>query len=136
MPTARVAAVFDGSWRGKIRWRRVSTGSSTTPSPAGSRAYLALDTTTIPSAGTEYTTLIDLAVLRAIPKTVRPIERQLPYESRKLWKDVTRNLTEKKYSEATKEKVQIEQKQRDAAAERKRKSIECVQFFFLVFLGS
>ena len=132
MPTARVVAVFDGSWRGKIRWRRAG---STAPSPAGSRACLELDTTTIPSAGTEYTTLIDLAVLRAIPKTVRPIERQLPSESRKLWKDVTRNLTEKKYGEATKEKVQIEQKQRDAAAERKRKNVECVEFFFLALYG-
>jgi hypothetical protein len=133
VPTARVVAVFDGSWRGKIRWRKVS---SSAPSPAASRSYLVFDTATIPSAGAEYTTLIDLAVLRAIPKTVRPIERQLPYESRKLWKDVTRNLTEKKYSEATKEKVQIEQRQRDVAAERKRKSIECVEFFLLLaFLG-
>ena len=108
------------------------SSSSAAPSPAASRSYLMFDAPTIPSAGAEYTTLIDLAVLRAIPKTVRPIERQLPHESRKLWKDVTRNLTEKKYSEATKEKVQIEQRQRDVAAERKRKSIECVDFFFFL----
>lgn len=136
VPTARVVAVFDGSWRGKVRWRKVGTGWSTASSPAGSRAHLALDTAsavfpnTIPSAQKEYATLIDLAVLKSIPKTVRPIERQLPYESRKLWKDVTRNLTERKYSEATREKVQIEQKQRDMAAERKRKGVECVEFIW------
>jgi hypothetical protein len=58
------AARLDGGrW---VRGRR--------PSPAASRSYLVFDAT-IPSAGAEYTTLIDLAVLRAIPKTVQPIER-------------------------------------------------------------
>ena len=151
VPTARIVAVFDGSWRGKIRWRRVGTGSftdalsSTASSPSGSRTHLALYTgprhdpsadtlpSTIPSARMEYTTLIDLAVLRAIPKVVRPVERQLPYESRKLWYDVTRNLVEKTYSDATREKVQIEQRQRDLAAERKRKGVEYVEFLFSFF---
>ncbi|KAK2465606.1 hypothetical protein APHAL10511_002498 [Amanita phalloides] len=153
VPTSRIVAVFDGSWRGKIRWRRVGMGSfpdslsSTASSPAGSHVHLPLNTTseldvssgtygllpgTVPSASaeTEYSVLVDLAVLRTIPKTVRPLERQQPYESRKLWDGVTRNLVEKKYSEATKEKMLIEQKQRDSAAERRRKAVEFIPKHF------
>ncbi|KAF8341886.1 hypothetical protein F5887DRAFT_975443 [Amanita rubescens] len=134
VPTARIVAVFDGSWRGKIRWRRVGMGSfpdalsSTASSPVGSRAHITLNSgsrhdlsvdalpSVIPSARMEYSTLIDLAALRAIPKV-------LPYESRKLWCDVTRNLVEKTYGDATKEK-------RDLAAERKRKGVEFTPQYF------
>ncbi|KIL62262.1 hypothetical protein M378DRAFT_81443 [Amanita muscaria Koide BX008] len=140
VPTPRVVAVFDGSWRGKIRWSRVGTGSypdmlsSTASSPSGSHVHLphSNSSTTLPTTFTaaEYATLIDLSVLKSIPKTVRPLERQLPYESRKLWDSVTRNLLEKNYSDATREKVQIEQRQRDLAAERKRKGIEFVPKYF------
>jgi Oxysterol-binding protein. len=37
---------------------------------------------------------------------------------------VTSRLLKKEYGEATKEKVRIEQKQRDEAGERKRKGVE------------
>lgn len=79
----------------------------------------------------EYTTLIDLAELQVLPKYVRSIEKQIPFESRKLWESVTDNLVRKEYSEATRAKVAIEQRQRDDAAERKKKGIESVLFFFL-----
>lgn len=72
----------------------------------------------------EYSALIDLSTLLVVPKEVRPLEKQLPRESRKLWENVTSNLLKKEYSEATREKVAIEQRQRDEAAERKRKGIE------------
>jgi len=72
----------------------------------------------------EYTTLIDLSTLHIIPKSVRPLERQLPFESRKLWESVTDKLLKKEFSEATRAKIAIEQKQRDDAAERKKKGIE------------
>lgn len=72
----------------------------------------------------EYSPLIDLSTLLVVPKEVRPLEKQLPRESRKLWENVTSNLLKKEYSEATREKVAIEQRQRDEAAERKRKGIE------------
>jgi hypothetical protein len=144
VPASRIVAVFDGSWRDQIRWKRVGTGSypdlssSTASSPAPSQIHLPHSTSsaTLPSplpsssATEEYTTLIDLSVLKPIPKTVRPLERQLPCESRKLWEGVTLNLQEKKYSDATREKVQIEQKQRDMAAERKRKGTEFIPKYF------
>ncbi|KAF8621236.1 hypothetical protein AX15_007949 [Amanita polypyramis BW_CC] len=156
VPTSRVVAVFDGTWRGKIRWRRVGSGSypdpisSTASSPSPSHTHLppphdnassqlgifSTSSTTLPStmislsAGAEYTTLIDLSTLKTIPKIVRPLERQLSYESRKLWDNVTRNLLEKKYGDATKEKMQIEQKQRELAAERRHKGIEFIPKYF------
>jgi hypothetical protein len=68
--------------------------------------------------------LIDLSSLEVIPKTVRPLERQLPNESRRLWEGVTSRLLRKEFGDATKEKVRIEQRQRDDAAERKRKGLE------------
>jgi oxysterol-binding protein-related protein 9/10/11 len=72
----------------------------------------------------EYATLLDLSMLKVIPKAVRPIDKQLPNESRKLWQDVTTRLIKKEYGEATKYKLAIEQRQRDEAAERKRQVIE------------
>ncbi len=138
VPTSRVVAVFDGSWRGHIRWRRVGGGSypnalsSSASSPAPSHEHL--PTPEVPShaasradvahSDSEHMALIDLSKLHPIPKDVRPLEKQLPHESRKLWESVTSNLLNKEFSEATKEKVAIEQKQRDVAAERKRKGVE------------
>ncbi len=72
----------------------------------------------------EYMSLIDLSTLQVVPKSVRALEKQLPYESRKLWEKVTDKLIKKEFSDATKEKVVIEQRQRDIAAERKRSGVE------------
>ena len=59
-----------------------------------------------------------------MPKSVRPLSGQHPNESRKLWEHVTSNLLKKEFSEATRVKLAIEQKQRDIAAERKKKGVE------------
>lgn len=74
----------------------------------------------------EWTTLIDLGPLHSVPKMVRPISKQLPTESRRLWDSVTSRLLRKEFGEATRAKHIIEQRQRDEAAERKRRGIECV----------
>ena len=73
---------------------------------------------------TEEKHLIDLSQLQSVPKVVRPLEKQLHNESRKLWENVTSKLLSKEYSEATKHKQAIEQKQRDEAADRKRKGVQ------------
>ena len=78
------------------------------------------------SADDPWLPLLDVSTLSIVPKIVRPLDIQHPRESRKLWEKVTDNLVKKEYSEATKEKVQIEQRQRDEAAERKRNGLECV----------
>lgn len=130
VPTARVVAVFDGCWRNHIRWRRTaasppapSTSLSTTSSPTLSFSAPSL-------SETEYATLVDLSTLFVVPKKVRPLERQLPNESRKLWDAVTTRLLAKEYGEATKAKLAIEQKQRDEAGERKRKGAQFIPQYF------
>ncbi|KAF9486277.1 hypothetical protein BDN70DRAFT_794567 [Pholiota conissans] len=120
VPKDRVVAVFDGTWRGHMRWKRVGTGIR-------EASYSKAD---FGASDGEWMTLIDLSVLGVMPKTVRPLEKQHPRESRKLWETVTDNLTKKEFSEATKEKVNIEQRQREEAAERKRKGIEFVPRYF------
>lgn len=143
VPVQRVVAVFDGSWRGHIRWRRVGSypnviSSASLPLPSYdclSTPYISphgASRTDLPHSDTEYATLVDLTTLQVIPKIVRPLEKQLPNESRKLWRNVTENLVNKEYSEATKEKHAIEQRQRDEAAERKRKGVEWVLVYPLV----
>ncbi|KAJ3565237.1 hypothetical protein NP233_g7764 [Leucocoprinus birnbaumii] len=144
VPSDRVVAVFDGSWRGHIRWRRVGGGSypnafsSSASSPSPSHEHLptpdipphSASRADISRPDTKYSTLINLSTLQVIPKEVRPLEKQMANESRKLWQNVTSNLMKKEYSEATKEKIAIEQRQRDAAAERKRKGVEFIPKYF------
>ena len=128
VPVDRVVAYFDGSWKGRIRYRLAngSTLASETNSPAQSAANSRSDLTM--GAEEEWATLIDVATLHPVPKTVRALESQSPTESRKLWDPVTSRLLKKEYSEATKFKQAIEQKQRDDAAERTNKGVECVCF--------
>ncbi|KAJ7253764.1 hypothetical protein B0H12DRAFT_1116519 [Mycena haematopus] len=90
VPQNRVVAVFEGSWRNRIRWRRVGDDA-------------------------EWATLLDLAALDVVPKSVRPLEKQIPYESRRLWES---------------EKVIIEQRQRDMAADRKKKGMQFTPRYF------
>ncbi|KAG5645511.1 hypothetical protein DXG03_005921 [Asterophora parasitica] len=144
VPQSCIAAVFDGSWRGHIRWRRVglasyppnrsSAVSSPVPShetlPRSSISSAAASKAELVAHDEEYTTLLDLSTLKVVPKNVRPLEKQLPHESRKLWVNVTDNLLKKEFSEATKEKVAIEQRQRDEAAERKKKGVEFIPRYF------
>ncbi|TFK72794.1 hypothetical protein BDN72DRAFT_791897 [Pluteus cervinus] len=145
VPQSHVVAVFDGTWRGHVRWRRVGLGSykaatssaassptpSHTPLPAPSMKAAAVSRADVSNTGDgEYMTLIDLSRLQVVPKSVRSLEKQLPYESRKLWEKVTDKLIKKEFSDATKEKVVIEQRQRDIAAERKRSGVEFVPQYF------
>jgi hypothetical protein len=89
--------------------------------PSASAAASRADVTT---TAKRWQTLIDVNELHVVPKEVRPIDNQHPFGSRRLWRDVTDNLLNKEYSDAMKEKVAIEQKQRDDAAERKKKGVE------------
>ena len=62
--------------------------------------------------------LLDMNLILPIPKIVRPLASQGPYESRRLWHSVTSALLSKKFNQATKHKQAIEQEQRDIAADR------------------
>lgn len=124
VPESRIVAVFDGSWKHHIKWRKTGAMNS-----SASTSKSDVTSTTETEKG-EYATLLDLSTLKPIPMAVRPIEKQLPNESRRLWHEVTTRLIKKEYGEATKHKLVIEQEQRDLAAERKRKTTEFIPRFF------
>ncbi|RHZ83050.1 hypothetical protein Glove_99g130 [Diversispora epigaea] len=99
-----VLAEIIGSWRGKIHVKRLDTD--------------------------ETKLLIDVEKLRTIPKIVRPIIKQGPLESRNIWKPVSMALFQKDYTTATLEKIEIEEKQRQRAMERKARKEDYDAMYF------
>ncbi|KAI0062624.1 hypothetical protein BV25DRAFT_1825133 [Artomyces pyxidatus] len=131
VPKARALVYLEGTWRGAVRYRHAFPSAA--PSPASSSSSIARGATGTGAGagtGTEWRVLVDLSTLHVVPKAVRKLEKQLPDESRKLWETVTDGLLKKEYSEATREKQRIEQRQRDVAAERKRKGVEFIPRYF------
>jgi hypothetical protein len=132
VPTSRVEAYFEGCWRSVVRWRPASSVTTATSSGGSTPPAAAAAASAKGKKGAsgddddKWTTLIDLTPLRAVPKAVRPTSKQHPSESRRLWDSVTSGLFRKEYGEATRAKHVIEQRQRDEAAERKRRGIEYV----------
>ncbi|OQV10972.1 hypothetical protein CLAIMM_14887 [Cladophialophora immunda] len=74
--------------------------------------------------------LIDLQPLFPVPKACPPPHEQLPHESRTFWAEVTTAINEKRYSDATRMKQDLEQAQRDKAAKRKDLNVEFQPRFF------
>lgn len=74
--------------------------------------------------------IIDLNPLFPVPKVVPPIEEQLPNESLKFWEGVTNAIVGRQYGQATTLKTEIEEKQRQKAAERKEANKEWQPRFF------
>ncbi|KAF5924049.1 hypothetical protein HPG69_010481 [Diceros bicornis minor] len=64
---------------------------------------------TYSSGETKYVDLTKLAVTK---KRVRPLEKQDPFESRRLWKNVTDSLRESEIDKATEHKRTLEERQR------------------------
>ncbi|XP_036742015.2 oxysterol-binding protein-related protein 10 isoform X2 [Manis pentadactyla] len=67
------------------------------------------------------TRVIDTTALPAYPKKIRPLEKQGPMESRKLWREVTQHLRLGDIDAATEQKRCLEEKQR--AEEQKRENL-------------
>lgn len=63
-------------------------------------------------------------------KIVPPEKDQLPNESRRFWAEVTQAIVTKQYSQATKLKQELEERQRDKAAERESRNEEWKPRFF------
>lgn len=94
VPEGDVLARISGSWHGQIHYTLAGT--------------------------TDSQLLIDIAPLFPAAKTIPPEEIQLSNESRKFWSGVTEAILDKRYSQATKLKQDIEERQRQKAAERKQ----------------
>ncbi|GAB1300218.1 Oxysterol-binding protein [Apodemus speciosus] len=58
------------------------------------------------------TKYVDLAKLAVTKKRVRPLEKQDPFESRRLWKNVTDSLRDSEIDKATEHKRSLEERQR------------------------
>ncbi|KAL3470188.1 hypothetical protein BJX99DRAFT_239928 [Aspergillus californicus] len=104
VPEGKILAKISGSWHGQM--------------------YYTL------AGMTEPQLLIDIAPLFPVAKDLPPEESQLSNESRKFWSGVTEAITDKKYGQATKLKQEIEERQRQKAAERQTKNEEWKPRFF------
>lgn len=118
VPEKDVLAKLEGCWQEQITY--------TIPKTEAVKASKELEPTS------DKQLLIDLAPLMPVPKIVPPIEEQLPNESRTFWKDVTSAILEKRFSDATRIKQDLEQAQRDKAAKRKDLNVEFQPRFFSV----
>ena len=59
------------------------------------------------------------------------LEQQLPNESQRFWARVTTSIKDKRFTEATRIKQELEERQRQKAAERKEKDVEWRPRFFV-----
>jgi hypothetical protein len=82
------------------------------------------------SSPSERVLLMDLSPLLPAPKFCPPEEHQLPNESRKFWGGVTDAIVAKQYAQATQRKTELEERQRERAAERAQQSKEWEPRFF------
>ena len=62
---------------------------------------------------------VDTKSMPIVKKLVKPTDQQDEYESRRLWKNVTKHLKDKDVEGATEFKHQLEQRQREEAKARK-----------------
>lgn len=74
--------------------------------------------------------LIDVNSLKPVPKICPPEEEQLPNESRRFWNGVTESIVAKQFNAATSRKQELEERQRERAAERKAQQKEWKPRFF------
>ena len=109
VPEKDILATLQGCWHEEIFY--TPAGSKVRPSvswPSPSNTNSLQDS--LP--------LIDLRPLFPSPKLVPPLPQQQPNESQRFWAAVTTAIKEKKYQEATRLKVELEEKQREKAKER------------------
>ncbi|KAK5329085.1 hypothetical protein LTR70_000921 [Exophiala xenobiotica] len=116
VPDNDILVKVEGDWKDKVYY--------TIPSSKAVKSYPSLD----PIKDKQL--LIDTAPLMPVPKLVPPPGEQLDNESRKLWSEVSNAIHAKKYADATNIKQDVEQRQRDRAAEReKEKKVFKPRFF-------
>ncbi|XP_053393920.1 oxysterol-binding protein-related protein 9-like isoform X2 [Mercenaria mercenaria] len=89
--------VLEGEWNGTV-WAKYATGMN--------EAF------------------VDTKKLPILKKQVKPRDSQDEFESRRLWQDVTSNLTLGNVEKATEYKQKLEQRQREEAKERKEKGLK------------
>ena len=117
VPDNEILVKIEGDWKDKLYY--------TIPSSKAAKDYPGLE----PSKDKQL--ILDLNPLMPVPKIVPPPEEQLENESRKLWNEVSTAIHEKKFGDATRIKQEIEQRQRDRAAEREKDAKQFKPRFFV-----
>ena len=74
--------------------------------------------------------MVDIGPLFPTAKIIPPEKEQLPNESRRFWAPVTKAIMNKEYGEATIAKQEIEERQREKAAERQGRNVKWQPRFF------
>lgn len=116
VPSAEVLVNIEGDWKDKVYY--------TIPSSKAVKEHPGLEPTK------EKQLILDIGPLMPVPKIVPPPDEQLDNESRKLWVRVSDAINEKRYGDATTIKQDIEQRQRDIAAEREKEKKKFAPRFF------
>ncbi|KAF2501013.1 hypothetical protein BU16DRAFT_522072 [Lophium mytilinum] len=109
VPDKDVLGRIEGNWQDKVYYT------------LGSQAF---------AKTAEKLLLIDLNPLFPVAKLVPPIEDQLSNESRKFWAGVTDAILNKQFGLATQLKQELEERQREKAADRKARNSEWQPRFF------
>lgn len=112
IPAKKILAKIDGSWMSQIYY--TLTGSSVRPPSCHSP----LPAHPLTPLQQDRHLLIDLSPLHPVPKLTPPSDLQASNESRMVWKAVTDAINRKDYGEATRLKVEVEERQRQLAKER------------------
>jgi hypothetical protein len=126
VPDKDVLARIEGNWQDKIYYTLGNKPFAKVSVSCSQRPVWLCDT----NAYQDKILIIDLNPLDAIPKVVPPLEEQLPNESLKFWDGVTNAIVGRQYTLATNLKTEIEEKQRQKAAERKTSDKEWKPRFF------
>lgn len=109
VPEKAILGRIEGAWHDKVYFTRGSAPAAKNP---------------------DKILLIDVNPLFPVQKIVPPAEQQLPNESRKFWNSVTEAIVSRQYSKATTEKQELEERQRQKAADRKARNVEWSPRFF------
>ncbi|PJF17552.1 hypothetical protein PSACC_02603 [Paramicrosporidium saccamoebae] len=125
----KVKGYFSGTYNsisGKIK--RISTGEVLYDLSGKWTDTLYISSPQNASASTE--TLFHVPSCQIVPKLVAPIERQDPYESRRLWKKVSVALQAQDFDAASAEKTHVEDDQRAITKLREDGNLEWRPKFF------
>jgi hypothetical protein len=111
VPKDQILARIEGSWTEKLYYSLGATESKKV-------------------SQSDKIVLIDIVPLFPVPKKCPPTDAQLPNESRKFWNGVTESILAKQYNQATTRKTELEERQRQRAAEREKSGQEWKPRFF------
>ncbi|KAI3643516.1 hypothetical protein MP228_013071 [Amoeboaphelidium protococcarum] len=132
VPDDKVLCVITGSWKEELFYQMKSASGQ-----KDLDKHCLINLSKLKPAVEIVNSNADAPAQTAVPavKKVRQLEQQDAHESRKLWEKVSSNIIGGQFSEATKLKRELEDKQRAEGKERKQKN-QVYESFWFGFLNS